>query len=87
MICSVRTLNCQVIATSAVPKIKPLSLIPVMLAKLFKKEGVRPQFTFKEDQMPEQVGAVLWQGSAGRASPCRCSIEFHARYDAVLAAD
>jgi hypothetical protein len=45
----------QVIATSAVPKIKPLSLIPVMLAKITKKEGVRPQFTFKENQMPEQA--------------------------------
>ncbi len=44
-----------VIATSAVPKIKPLSLIPVILAKITGKEGVRPKFTFKEDQMPEQV--------------------------------
>jgi NAD(P)-dependent dehydrogenase (short-subunit alcohol dehydrogenase family) len=44
-----------VICTSAVPKIKPLSLIPVFLAKLFKKEGVRPKFTFKKDQMPEQI--------------------------------
>ena len=48
-----------VIATSAVPKIKPLSLIPVILAKLFKKEGARPQFTFKENQTPEQVD---WEG-------------------------
>jgi hypothetical protein len=30
-----------VIATSAVPEILKLSLIPVILAKLFKKEGVR----------------------------------------------
>lgn len=37
----------QVIATSAVPKIKPLSLIPVMLAKVTGKQGVSPQFTFK----------------------------------------
>lgn len=44
-----------VIATSGVPQIKPLSLIPVMLAKLFKQEGVRPQFKWKEGQMPEQV--------------------------------
>lgn len=44
-----------VICTSAVPKIKPLSLIPVFLAKLFKKEGVRPKFTFKKGQMPEQI--------------------------------
>jgi glutamyl-tRNA reductase len=36
-----------VIATSAVPKIKPLSLIPVIFAKITGKEGVRPKFTFK----------------------------------------
>jgi len=39
----------------AVPKLKPFSLIPVILAKITGKEGVRPKFTFKEDQMPEQV--------------------------------
>ena len=44
-----------VIATSAVPQIKKLSLIPVIIAKIFKKEGVRPKFTFKENQMPEQI--------------------------------
>lgn len=44
-----------IVCTSAVPKIKPFSLVPVILAKIFKKEGVRPQFTFKADQMPEQI--------------------------------
>lgn len=44
-----------VIATSAVPVIKKLSLIPVLLAKITGKQGVRPQFTFKEGQMPEQI--------------------------------
>lgn len=44
-----------VICTSAVPKIKKLSLVPVLLAKLFRKEGVRPKFTFKENQLPEQI--------------------------------
>jgi hypothetical protein len=44
-----------VIATSGVPQINYLSLIPVMLAKLFKKEGVRPSFTWKAGQMPEQA--------------------------------
>ena len=44
-----------VVATSAVPKIKPFSLVPVILAKIFKKEGVRPKFTFKADQMPEEI--------------------------------
>ena len=47
-----------VIATSAVPVIKKLSLIPVLLAKITGKQGVRPQFTFKEGQMPEQVRGV-----------------------------
>lgn len=46
-----------VIATSGVPQIKPLSLIPVMWAKLTGKEGVRPEFTWKQGQMPEQVTA------------------------------
>lgn len=44
-----------VICTSAVPEIIKLSLIPVILAKIFKREGVRPKFTFKNDQYPEQV--------------------------------
>lgn len=48
-----------IICTSAVPKIKPFSIIPVILAKIFKKEGVRPKFTFKENQMPEQID---WYG-------------------------
>ena len=48
-----------VVCTSAVPKIKPFSLVPVILAKIFKKEGVRPKFTFKADQMPEQID---WMG-------------------------
>ncbi|KAH7622231.1 hypothetical protein NADE_004818 [Nannochloris sp. 'desiccata'] len=48
-----------VVCTSAVPKIKPFSLVPVILAKIFKKEGVRPKFTFKENQLPEQVD---WMG-------------------------
>ena len=80
----------QVIATSAVPKIKPLSLIPVLLAKLplpsfLKGEGPppRPAFTFKADQMPEQID---WEGQrlqidaakkaglkqAGQRSPAAC---------------
>lgn len=36
-------------------QIKYLSLIPVILAKLTGKEGVRPEFTWKQGQMPEQV--------------------------------
>lgn len=46
----------MVICTSAVPKIKPLSLIPVLLAKIFRREQVpRPKFSFKENQNPEQI--------------------------------
>lgn len=44
-----------IIATSAVPQIKWLSMIPVMLAKITGKEGVRPEFTWKQGQKPEQV--------------------------------
>lgn len=47
-----------VICTSAVPEIIKLSLIPVILAKIFRREGVRPKFTFKKDQAPEQVDWV-----------------------------
>lgn len=46
------------VCTSAVPEIKKLSLIPVLLAKLFRREGVRPKFSFKAGQLPEQVD---WQ--------------------------
>lgn len=59
-----------VIATSAVPKIKPLSLIPVMLAKITKKEGVRPQFTFKENQMPEQID---WLGQKAQIEAAKAA--------------
>lgn len=48
-----------VICTSAVPEIVKLSLIPVIFAKIFGREGVRPKFTFKNDQSPEQVD---WMG-------------------------
>lgn len=51
-----------IIATSGVPQIKWLSLIPVMLAKLTGKEGVRPDFIWKQGQMPEQVGMQQGQG-------------------------
>eukprot|EP00879_Flechtneria_rotunda_P004483 GHRR01004737.1.p1 GENE.GHRR01004737.1~~GHRR01004737.1.p1 ORF type:complete len:324 (+),score=108.60 GHRR01004737.1:104-1075(+) len=44
-----------VIATSGVPQINYFSLLPVMLAKLTGKQGVRPQFTWRQGQMPEQI--------------------------------
>lgn len=60
----------QVIATSAVPKIKPLSLIPVLLAKLTGKQGVRPQFTFKADQFPEQID---WLGQKAQIDAAKAA--------------
>jgi hypothetical protein len=48
-----------VLCTSAVPKIKVLSLLPVFLNKLRKvlgKEPARPKFTFGPGGIPEQVG-------------------------------
>lgn len=49
-----------VIATSAVPQIQPLSLIPVLWAKyVSKQEGVRPAFSWKAGQAPKQVD---WEG-------------------------
>ena len=48
-----------VIATSAVPKINPFSLVKVMLAKVTGQQGVRPTFTFKADQAPELID---WEG-------------------------
>jgi hypothetical protein len=35
-----------------------LTLLQVFWAKLTKQEGVRPEFTFKADQMPEQIDWV-----------------------------
>lgn len=48
-----------VLATSGVPKLKPLSLIKVFWAKLTGQQGVRPDFEWKEGQMPEQVSSVV----------------------------
>lgn len=48
-----------VIATSAVPKIQKRSLVKMMLAKLVKKQGVRPTFTWKGGQPPVEVD---WRG-------------------------
>lgn len=48
-----------VIATSAVPQLKPLSLVKVFWAKITGQEGVRPEFGWKGNQLPEQVGSRL----------------------------
>jgi len=48
-----------IVCTSGVPQIIKRSLVPVLLAKLFRREGVRPKFRFKGGQMPEQVD---WEG-------------------------
>lgn len=59
-----------IIATSGVPQIKWLSLIPVMIAKLTGKEGVRPEFTWKQGQMPEQVRQGRCTGSSVKPGSC-----------------
>ena len=59
-----------VIATSAVPKIKPLSLIPVLWAKVTGATGVRPQFTFKDNQFPEQID---WLGQKAQIDAAKAA--------------
>eukprot|EP00877_Chromochloris_zofingiensis_P011890 jgi/Chrzof1/6955/Cz02g05120.t1 len=59
-----------VICTSGVPQIKPLSLIPVFLAKLTGKQGVRPEFKWKEGQMPEQVD---WLGQKAQIDAAKAA--------------
>ncbi|PNH10243.1 hypothetical protein TSOC_003058 [Tetrabaena socialis] len=44
-----------IIATSAVPVLKPLSMLAVFWAKLTGGKGVMPEFGWKEGQLPEQV--------------------------------
>lgn len=46
-----------VLCTSAVPKIKPLSIVKVLLLKLIRKTG-RPSFTFREGGSPYDVDFV-----------------------------
>ena len=50
-----------IIATSAVPKIQKRSIVKLALAKLFKKQGVRPTFTWKGGDGGRPV-FVDWQG-------------------------
>lgn len=59
-----------VICTSAVPQIVKLSLIPVIIAKIFRREGVRPKFTFKNDQTPEQID---WLGQKSQIDVAKSS--------------
>lgn len=49
-----------VLCTSAVPKIKLFSIVKVLWAKLRKKEGVRPEFSFPENGTPEEID---WLGA------------------------
>eukprot|EP00887_Chlorella_sp_A99_P003271 scaffold9.g3271.t1 len=64
-----------VISTSAVPKIKPMSMIPVLLAKLTGKQGVRPEFTFKEGQMPEQIDWRVGRAGQGGGARRACGLK------------
>ena len=68
-----------VVCTSAVPQIMKRSLIPVILAKIFKKQGVRPRFRFKESQMPEQIDwesqrAQIDAAKAAGVAKCECEV-------------
>jgi uncharacterized protein YbjT (DUF2867 family) len=49
-----------VLCTSAKPKIKPLSIVKVFIAKLFNKSNVRPEFTFPPNGDPYFVD---WLGA------------------------
>lgn len=44
-----------ILATSAVPKIKPLSIIKLLFMKLLRKEGGRPEFRFLPNGDPYNV--------------------------------
>mmetsp|Transcript_3182 Transcript_3182/g.10519 ORF Transcript_3182/g.10519 Transcript_3182/m.10519 type:complete len:321 (+) Transcript_3182:50-1012(+) len=44
-----------IICTSAVPQINKLSILKLLLAKLFRREGVRPTFRFPPGASPEEV--------------------------------
>jgi uncharacterized protein YbjT (DUF2867 family) len=50
-----------VVATSAVPQIKKRSIVKLLLAKVFKRAGVRPEFRWKggDAGIPEKVD---WEG-------------------------
>ncbi|GAX79198.1 hypothetical protein CEUSTIGMA_g6638.t1 [Chlamydomonas eustigma] len=59
-----------VIATSGVPQIVYLSLIKVFWAKLTGQQGVRPEFTWKQGQMPEQVD---WLGQKAQVDAAKAA--------------
>lgn len=59
-----------ILATSGVPKLKPLSMIPVLWAKITGKEGVRPEFEWKEGQMPQQVD---WLGAKAQIDAAKAA--------------
>lgn len=59
-----------ILCTSATPKIKPLSILKVFLAKLFRKEGVRPQFTFPTNGAPYYVD---WLGAKNQIDAAKAA--------------
>ncbi|CAK0832653.1 unnamed protein product [Prorocentrum cordatum] len=56
-----------VVVTSAVPVLKTWSLIPFMLAKLFRRKG-RLRFSWKNNGKPEQVD---WEGQKNQFDLCK----------------
>ncbi|KAG2492360.1 hypothetical protein HYH03_009308 [Edaphochlamys debaryana] len=59
-----------VIATSGVPVLKPLSLIPVMWAKITGGKPAMPEFSWKEGQTPEQVD---WLGQKAQIDAAKAA--------------
>mmetsp|Transcript_44419 Transcript_44419/g.74087 ORF Transcript_44419/g.74087 Transcript_44419/m.74087 type:complete len:369 (+) Transcript_44419:115-1221(+) len=62
--------DCMVLLTSAVPKIKYLSLIPVLLAKITGGETKRPEFAFPPGASPEEVD---WLGAKNQVDAAKAA--------------
>jgi len=60
-----------ILCTSAVPKIKPWSIVKVMFKKLLRKEDVgRPEFSFPENGTPEEVD---WLGAKAQIEAAKAA--------------
>ncbi|GFR50997.1 hypothetical protein Agub_g13323 [Astrephomene gubernaculifera] len=59
-----------IIATSAVPVLKPLSLLRVIWAKITGAQGVMPDFGWKQGQFPEQVD---WLGQRAQIDAAKAA--------------
>jgi len=59
-----------VLCTSAVPQILPLSIVKLMIGKLFKKTGGRPEFKFRKGGSPYHVD---WLGAKAQVDAAKAS--------------